>query len=114
MINEEAVPAEHSLAELLRMGIHLHAHGTSEIPFLAYFPGLAGVDLQGDDVAHQDGRQRDSAGTRIRRFVELGSREELLQAHFDLALQLHGRRHVDHGAGERLDLVALVQVDVED
>jgi hypothetical protein len=37
----------------------------------------------------------------------LGSREELLQAHFDLALQLHCRRHVDHGARERLDLVAL-------
>jgi hypothetical protein len=33
MINEEAVPAEQRLAELLRMSIHFHAHRTIEIPF---------------------------------------------------------------------------------
>ena len=108
MIIEEAVTAEQRLTEPLRTGIHLHTYRTGEIPSSADLPALAGLDLEGDDIAHQDGSQCNSAGTGIRRLVELGARKQLLQAHIDFTLQLHGRRHVDHSSGERLDLVALV------
>lgn len=114
MVNKHILPTEQTLTEPLTLGLFLHLRCARKERIMADLPLCARVNLQGDNVAKQSRAKRHPTGSGVRGLGHLAAGEHLLQAELDLASELDGPGHVDHGAGFRANRAPLGDVDSED
>lgn len=70
--------------------------------------------MQGDDVAEEGRANGDAPRPDVGGLGQVAPRDELLHGELDLALQLDGAGHVDHGARLGLDRGTLLEGQGED
>lgn len=114
VVHEQILAAEKCLPKPLGLRLLLHVRRARQERVLAHLPLGGPVDGQGDDVAKQGGAQRDLAVARVRGLGHLAAGEELADAELDVAAQLDGPAHVDHGAGLGLDQPPLGDINGKD
>jgi hypothetical protein len=114
LADKQAFAGEHRFAETLRLVILRHARRAREKSVFASAPSLLASQADIGNIAKRERSQQQLSRPRVRRNRHLTASNPFLHAEFDGALESHGGRHGDHGAGLGFERAADGQLDGHD